>query len=207
MTSGWRAQLRLPPEISPKILEHDPTTGAILMERLIPGTPLWQSSLSEQEQQEVFLEMAASLPCLSPEGLMPLEDYLDHSSLAKALLDTTATTCFLHGDLHHGNILMGESGWQLIDPKGLVGDPAFEIAAFMRNPVETLGLEPNLKKLLAGRLNRLCNRRKVDPARALGWSIACFSSTERLPDDPCPLIQQTLQELFLELGFGSRFGL
>jgi len=39
----------------------------------------------------------------------------------------------LHGDLHHENILKGESGYRIIDPKGVVGDPVFDIPRFMLN--------------------------------------------------------------------------
>src|SRR5690606_4449317 len=40
----------------------------------------------------------------------------------------------LHGDLHHENILLGDRGWLAIDPKGLVGDPVFDVANLFLNP-------------------------------------------------------------------------
>ena len=40
----------------------------------------------------------------------------------------------LHGDLHHYNILSAErEPWLAIDPKGIVGEPEYEAAAFLRN--------------------------------------------------------------------------
>ncbi|WP_165220443.1 aminoglycoside phosphotransferase family protein [Affinirhizobium pseudoryzae] len=41
----------------------------------------------------------------------------------------------LHGDLHHGNVLKGADGdWRVIDPQGLIGDPAYEVANVFGNP-------------------------------------------------------------------------
>lgn len=40
----------------------------------------------------------------------------------------------LHGDLHHGNILLNHSGnYTIIDPKGVIGDPVFDISRFILN--------------------------------------------------------------------------
>ena len=42
----------------------------------------------------------------------------------------------LHGDLHHDNILLGESGvWRVIDPQGVVGAPVLECGRFIQNHV------------------------------------------------------------------------
>lgn len=50
----------------------------------------------------------------------------------------------LHGDLHHDNVRRGPRGWCAFDAKGLVGDPAFDLANAYRNPVgaETLMRQP-----------------------------------------------------------------
>lgn len=38
----------------------------------------------------------------------------------------------LHGDLHHENILMNEhGGYTVTDPKGVIGDPAFDLSRFI----------------------------------------------------------------------------
>lgn len=40
----------------------------------------------------------------------------------------------LHGDFHHDNILLGNDGeYIIIDPKGVIGDPVFDIARFILN--------------------------------------------------------------------------
>lgn len=36
----------------------------------------------------------------------------------------------LYGDLHHDNILQNNDTWVVIDPKEVVSEPEFEMAAF-----------------------------------------------------------------------------
>lgn len=41
----------------------------------------------------------------------------------------------LHGDLHHGNILSGET-WHVIDPKGAIGYKSLEVGRYMNNQIQ-----------------------------------------------------------------------
>ena len=62
--------------------------------------------------------------------------YLEKAkALRNKLLSTTSQTVLLHGDLHHDNILQHGDEWVVIDPKGVMGEPAYEVAAFIRNPI------------------------------------------------------------------------
>jgi streptomycin 6-kinase len=54
--------------------------------------------------------------------------------LYQELLDSTRESCLLHGDLHHDNVLRCADEWLLIDPKGVWGDPVFEVAPMLYNP-------------------------------------------------------------------------
>lgn len=54
--------------------------------------------------------------------------------IAHQLFDRPAPSVPLHGDLHHDNIVGSPRGWLAIDPKGLVGDPAYELAPAFINP-------------------------------------------------------------------------
>ncbi len=73
----------------------------------------------------------------------------------------------LHGDVHHENILdAGPRGWLAIDPKGLLGERAFEFANLFRNPDVATALAP-------GRLHRqlaiVCREARLEPRRRLEW--------------------------------------
>jgi streptomycin 6-kinase len=73
----------------------------------------------------------------------------------------------LHGDLHHFNILQTEQGWRAIDPKGVVGEPAYEIASFLYNPNERL----ISKAMLARRIAQFSELLTLDRERLLGWGV------------------------------------
>ncbi|MCO5730675.1 aminoglycoside phosphotransferase family protein [Rhizobium sp. SSA_523] len=54
---------------------------------------------------------------------------------ARDLLASEARRIPLHGDLHHDNVLQGaDRRWRAIDPQGLIGDPAYEVANLFGNP-------------------------------------------------------------------------
>ncbi|MEW2916567.1 aminoglycoside phosphotransferase family protein [Ruegeria sp. ANG10] len=58
----------------------------------------------------------------------------DAIGLARTLLDSQDILIPLHGDLHHDNVIQTLHGLKVIDPKGYVGDPAFELANALRHP-------------------------------------------------------------------------
>ncbi|KQV43316.1 MULTISPECIES: aminoglycoside phosphotransferase family protein [unclassified Rhizobium] len=105
---------------------------------------------------EVISQLHLSSDQPSPPDLIPLErrfkslferaeqesdsqlgDLLRWSStFAAKLLATQTRIRPLHGDLHHGNIVSGGArGWLAIDPHGVIGDPAYEVANVFGNPL------------------------------------------------------------------------
>lgn len=62
--------------------------------------------------------------------------YTEAAVIAERLLSNPHELRVLHGDLHHDNILRGERGWLVIDPKGILGDPGFDAANFFYNPLD-----------------------------------------------------------------------
>ncbi|QQA44656.1 aminoglycoside phosphotransferase family protein [Pelagovum pacificum] len=97
-------------------------------------------------------------------------------ALARDLLATVPHEVPLHGDLHHENILEGWDGWVVIDPKGLVGDPAFECANLFRNPEGRLDLaiDPARGDRLAETLSTRLGHPK---GRILAWAaVLCAAS-------------------------------
>ena len=79
----------------------------------------------------------------------------------------------LHGDLHHFNFLAAQrSPWLAIDPKGIIGDPIFEVAAFICNPYPVVIKLPNLKELLQRRIELFHELLGYNKQRIRDWSIA-----------------------------------
>lgn len=89
------------------------------------------------------------------------------------LLPSQAEKIVLHGDLHHFNILSAErQPWLSIDPKGVIGEPAYEVGALIRNPIPHILVEPNLSAILERRLDQLSDELDLDKQRVFGWSLA-----------------------------------
>lgn len=182
--TGWKMALQHSGSIGPQVHQYDEASGALLMQRVVPGTKLSDAGVCEEECMQLALGFAAQIRAGSTDGLMPLAEYFERpSELVSELLATTKEVVALHGDLHHENILLGERGWVVIDPKGLAGDPAFELAAFMRNPIDELAAHPNLRDHLRVRLGRISRAANADPWRVWGWSVAAFDG-DPPEDDP-----------------------
>jgi streptomycin 6-kinase len=92
--------------------------------------------------------------------------------IADALLAQPLEAGVLHGDLHHANVCdAGARGWLAIDPKGVIGEPAYEVANLLGNPwphgeiVHDGARMQRLAALYAARLG-------LDPRRVLGFAFA-----------------------------------
>jgi len=118
-----------------------------------------------------------------PAGLQPLRDrfaslfdrashdarYRKAALLAERLLSESSDSRPLHGDLHHDNILLGERGWLAIDPKGVLGDAAFDAANLFFNPSTAVCVAPERIANMAEVLGRTLRREAVE---LLDWAVA-----------------------------------
>jgi len=66
--------------------------------------------------------------------------YIEAATLAQELIDRQRDIKPLHGDLHHENIMRSERGWIIIDPAGLIGDAALDVANMFSNPLDRFDL-------------------------------------------------------------------
>lgn len=107
------------------------------------------------------------------------------------LLASAPPPRLLHGDLHHENILMarrdGADLWVAIDPQGIMGDPAYEVANIFGNPRD----HPDIV-LAPGRCARLADHfaaaLRYDRSRLLAWAFvhSCISAAWSLEDGDDP---------------------
>ncbi len=165
MTSGLAAALAMSGSIGPEVTQWDSPSGALVMQRIHPGSHLSQSRLTEAERNAIFIQHVFAIQALPKiSGLMPLDEFVtDASSLRSSLLESSPNPVFLHGDLHHENILDGGDGrWVVIDPKGLWGDPCFEAAAWLRKPIDHTLTDSQLLSQMETRLDLF--------ESTLGWS-------------------------------------
>ncbi len=66
--------------------------------------------------------------------------YMEAASLAEELIGRQSDIRPLHGDLHHENIMRSARGWIIIDPAGLIGDAALDVANMFSNPLDRFDL-------------------------------------------------------------------
>lgn len=109
--------------------------------------------------------------------------YVEAAELAERLLSDPYELRPLHGDLHHDNILHGPRGWLAIDPKGLLGDPGFDAANFLFNPLDRHDLTRDPERIahMAGAFAEALGQ---NPAAILDHAIAwgCLSSSWHAED-------------------------
>jgi streptomycin 6-kinase len=88
------------------------------------------------------------------------------------LCDSQRDVRLLHGDLHQGNILFDDvRGWVAIDPKGVVGEVAYEVGASLRNPVEHPEIVASATSVKR-RLQILEAALGLDATRMIRWAYA-----------------------------------
>jgi streptomycin 6-kinase len=124
-----------------RLLERDRDHRALLLERLVPGTSAWE--LDEDEATRAVAGVLRRLAIEPSRGhaFRPLADAArewadavpEIRSTVEELLADPAPQALLHQDLHGGNVLRRGGGWVAIDPKPLVGDPAFDVASLVRD--------------------------------------------------------------------------
>jgi streptomycin 6-kinase len=193
LTSGFHATLSLSGTVGAIVHRGDPASGSILMERLRPGTKLKDSSLTDEEQVAIAAGFARTVRDFATSHCLPLADYTDPKDrLVAHLLETSGPACFLHGDLHQENILLHGPDWKLIDPKGLMGDPAYEPAAFLRNPVHAIHLMPDLPNLFQARISQFSKTLDLDPWRICAWSLTDIRSFK---DEKWEVVVRVLEAL------------
>lgn len=171
-----------------KVLSED--KGMLLLERAVPGTSL-KSYFQTNENKSVEIAFGvmkklhqANIPvthnfphikdwltALDKDSAIP-DAYLKKAQkLRDQLLQTAKPDVLLHGDLHHDNILQNDNDWVVIDPKGVIGEPAYEVAAFIRNPIPELLNRADAPNIIHNRITRLVGLLELPSQRIIGW---CF---------------------------------
>ena len=97
--------------------------------------------------------------------------YARANGIAIKMFDRPSALIPLHGDLHHDNILSSDRGWLAIDPKALLGDPAYELANVFINPERGQAIAADPKRI-AARADILTQRLGYPRKRILGWAAA-----------------------------------
>lgn len=197
-----------------QVFEADLENGVLLEECAQPGTPLRQES-SLETRLTVFSSLFEGLhvtpvePMRYPlytEWVGRITAYMSKRDDCKELyvhMKQANELCLsisslysqrklLHGDFHHDNILLGKNGeYRIIDPKGVLGDPVFDVPRFILNEFEdeiTTGLYEKVKQIIGTFEQKLTIPNEVlqqclyvETAMGACWTVESGSTPEQYP--------------------------
>lgn len=179
-----------------RLLDHEAPRGILLMERVVPGTALHKLQ-SETEATRTAAALMRELWRFPPPnhafpslatwfqafarlrknfagscGPFPVK-LIDAAERTFAeLRASTFRFVILHGDLHHENILFSaKRGWLAIDPKGICGDPAYEVGPFMLNQLPAGDPESATMEIFKQRLEIFSEELGISRSRLAQWSF------------------------------------
>lgn len=103
--------------------------------------------------------------------------------VAERLLDDPRDVCVLHGDMHHYNVRQSRRGWLTYDPKGVVGERAYDAANTLCNPDGHPDLVRSEERLLRN-AEILARVMGVELRRLLAFTFAyaCLSAAWSIED-------------------------
>jgi streptomycin 6-kinase len=106
--------------------------------------------------------------------------YVRGAALAERLLADRRDVRVLHGDIHHYNIRQSPRGWLAFDPKGLVGERAYDCANTLCNPVMPALVHSETRLLANAAI--LAGMLALDPWRVLAftYAYACLNASRWL---------------------------
>ena len=173
-----------------RLFAFEPKYHALLMEKCQPGDPL--SAIAPDEALEALTEIlprlwseadkpfvslrdesakwAENLPSAWERAGRPFEMELLDSALQAIhdLRESQGQQVLVNQDLHGDNVLRAQrERWLVIDPKPLVGEREFSLAAILRS--YEFG---HSQKATVGRLDRLTTALGLDRERARLWAFA-----------------------------------
>ncbi|WP_405719834.1 aminoglycoside phosphotransferase family protein [Streptomyces sp. NBC_00046] len=177
------------------LLDHDPDTGTMLLERLDTARPL--SAVTDGTAAvQILAELLARLVAVpAPPGFRRLADIaaamLDevprsvpklHDPAERRLVRTCASAVaeligepgdrLLHWDLHYDNVLAGHrEPWLAIDPEPLAGDPGFDLMPAMHNRWGEVVATGDVPRAVLRRFDLLTEVLGLDRQRAIGWTL------------------------------------
>jgi len=180
------------------LLAYDEQDEVMLMERLKPGLSL-RTVESDEAAISVAIEVMRKLWRPLPSEHYPFPTIQDwgegFARLRKmynggtgpfpaAIFDkaeklyaemsaSMSEVVLLHGDLHQDNILSAErEAWLAVDPKGVIGEPAYETGSLLRNFWPDILAVPDPKRLMARRIDQFSAELGFERERIYNWAFS-----------------------------------
>jgi streptomycin 6-kinase len=176
-----------------RLLGFDRERNALLVERAIPGNSLWEVE-DDEEATRIAAEVLRRLWSRPPPAHHPFRLLADEAEgwTAQARLDWDAlgrpfegglieaaeaaarelsasqpAVVLCHQDFQGSNVLRAErEPWLAIDPKPIVGEPAFDVASLLRDRRDEIRAG-----VIRRRLDLLASELQLERDRMRGWGI------------------------------------
>ncbi|MFD1543848.1 aminoglycoside phosphotransferase family protein [Nonomuraea guangzhouensis] len=177
------------------LLDEDPATGTLLLERLDAERSL-SAEPDVMKALGILTELLRRLVVPpAPEGMRRLgdiagdmlgrvpdavaglrrerdRDWLGVCAAAVRELVGEPGDRLLHWDLHYDNVLAGErEPWLAIDPKPLAGDPGFDLLPALHNRWEEAVATGDVRRAVLRRFDFMVDGLGLDRQRAAGWTL------------------------------------
>lgn len=181
-----------------RLLAHDPHRHALLLQRCEPGRQLAADTAPAQERLRIgsaVLRQLWAAEVTPPDGIESLgpvcaqwADLVEErmtrlapgydpglvragARLLRELPASAKATVLLHGDFNPGNILADSPTWLAIDPKPMIGDPAFDPWPLLEQ-IDDPFTRPDAGDVLRDRTMLLADALSLDAGRIALWSVA-----------------------------------
>ena len=183
-----------------RLLDDDPDSGSVLLERLDATRPLATVS-DDLAALEILSELLARLSAVpAPAGVRRLSDFaanllermppaltlMSDASQHRLVQDCAAALeevlaepgdRLLHEDLHYFNILAPlpadqREPWLAIDPNPMAGDPGFVLLPALHNQWEQAVATGDVPRAIRLRFDLMTDTLGLDRQRATNWTLA-----------------------------------
>ncbi|MFD0048719.1 aminoglycoside phosphotransferase family protein [Actinomycetes bacterium NPDC127524] len=210
-----------------ELKDYDEDRGILILEKITPGISLAAARMDDEKKTEIAAALLKQLwraaqPVRKVNSVRDREkelvmeskkhsggfreisaDTIKEALQVFAYMNTTAGKLyFLHGDLHHGNILKRENGsWAAIDPKGLAGEREYDTIQFLINELPSVNAEFTIRK----RIDIFAEKLNLNRERILLWGFchavlaSCWSiGSSGIPEDGFIRSAKVFQNLIRE---------
>lgn len=183
-----------------RLLEADAARGCLVMERVLPGESLKSIALASGMHDEQVTGVALAVmqrlwkPAPAQHAFPTVEALaadlqklrarfgggcgpfptvqVEQAERQFAAWMHARPPMLIHGDMNWGNILSAQrEPWMVIDPKGVVGGPLYDVATFINDPPEDLSAA-ELKRLFARRVAQVAERLGIQREQVKAWAQA-----------------------------------
>jgi streptomycin 6-kinase len=180
-----------------RLLAHDVSYGAVLLEKAVPGTAASAVTADRDLVATAALITVmrrlhrpaaddVALPDLVARNRGSFVDHLARYSgdepfprrlvstalsVLTELAEAPTERVVLHGDLHHDNVLRADrEPWLAIDPHGVLGDRGAEVGAMLYNP-DPSRRDPALVALVPARVEQLADGLGLPIDQVVAWGF------------------------------------